>query len=52
MGAEYTADNSRLLGEMGDYRFWDARSSIAELYAWYAGNLPPVDSTTLQFDSV
>lgn len=51
MGAEYTADNSRLLTEMGGYRFRDARSSVAELYAWYAANLPPVDSATLQFDS-
>src|SRR5208282_6008441 len=25
MGAEYTADNSRLLAEMGEYQFWDLR---------------------------
>ena len=52
MGAEYTADNSRLLAEMGDYQFWDTRSSVAELYAWYAANFSPVDSTALEFDSV
>jgi UDP-glucose 4-epimerase len=52
MGAEYTADNSRLLAEMGEYRFQDVRSSIAELYAWYAAKADQVDSTALQFDSV
>ena len=52
MDAEYTGDNSRLQAEMGDYRFQDARSSVAELYAWYAANFSLVDSTALQFDSV
>ena len=47
---EYTADNSRLLAEMGDYQFWDTRSSIAELYAWYAANSAHVNSAVLNFD--
>ena len=38
MGAEYTADNSRLLAEIGEYRFCDTRSSVAELYGWYSSN--------------
>ena len=50
MGAEYTADNSRLLAEMGEYQFWDTRSSIAELYAWYAANSAQVNSAVLNFD--
>jgi GDP-L-fucose synthase len=52
MGPAYTADNSRLLGEMGEYQFRDVRSSVTELYAWYAANFLPVDSTALEFDSV
>jgi GDP-L-fucose synthase len=52
MGPEYTADNSRLLGEMGEYRFQDARSSVAELYAWYAARADQVESAMLDFDSV
>ena len=51
MGAAYTGDNSRLQGEMGEYRFCDLRSSIAELYAWYAANLDRVELAALQFDS-
>lgn len=51
MGAEYTADNSRLLGEMGDYQFRDARSSVAELYARYAATSDQIDSATLSFDA-
>jgi UDP-glucose 4-epimerase len=52
MGAEYTADNSRLLAEMGEYCFQGVRSSIAELYAWYGAKADQVDSTAIQFDSV
>jgi hypothetical protein len=50
MGAEYTADNSRLLAEMGEYQFWDVRSSVAELYAWYAAKSNELDSAVLNFD--
>jgi UDP-glucose 4-epimerase len=52
VGGEYTGDSSRLLAEMGEYQFWNARSSVAELYAWYAASFPPVDSTALELDSV
>ena len=50
MGPEYTGDNSRLLGEMGEFRFRDTRSSVAELYAWYAANSDQADSAVLNFD--
>ena len=52
MGSEYTGDNSRLLGEMGEYQFQDVRSSVAELYAWYAARANQVESAKLSFDSV
>ena len=51
MGSDYTGDNSRLLGEMGEYQFQDVRGSVAELYAWYAANSDQIDETALQFDS-
>ncbi len=50
-GPEYSADNSRMLTEMGGYQFWDIQDSIAELYGWYAANSDRVDLTELQFDS-
>jgi len=52
MGPEYSADNSRMLAEMGGYRFWDLPDSIAELCGWYAANSGRVDPAALQFDSV
>src|SRR5208282_2676021 len=51
MGAEYSADNSRMLTEMGGYRFWDLEDSIADLYGWYAADSNRLDPATLQFDS-
>ncbi len=38
LGAEYTGDNSRLLAELGDYKFIDMREAIGELYGWYGSN--------------
>jgi UDP-glucose 4-epimerase len=52
MGAEYSADNSRMLEEMGGYEFWDIGKAIAELYAWYAERRSQLDRKTLQFDAV
>jgi UDP-glucose 4-epimerase len=49
MGPEYSADNSRMLEEMGGYRFWDLEAAIRDLYAWYEGhNMFDVES--LKFD--
>ncbi len=52
MGSEYTGDNSRLRGELGEHQFQDVRSSVAELYAWYAARANQVESAKLSFDSV
>ena len=32
---EYTADNSRLRSELGDFRFTSAEDGIKQLYAYY-----------------
>ncbi len=49
MGPKYSADNSRMLTEMGGYRFWDLEDSIRDLYAWYERN-EEIDVEALRFD--
>lgn len=49
MGPEYSADNSRMLSEMGGYKFWDLEAAIRDLYAWYARN-QDLDVESLRFD--
>jgi GDP-L-fucose synthase len=49
MGPEYSADNSRMLEEMGVYRFWDFQDSISDLYAWYE-RYEKLDIESLRFD--
>ena len=48
-GAEYSADNSRMLAEMGGYQFWDLEGAIRDLYAWYERN-EEIDVDSLRFD--
>lgn len=50
LGPEYTGDNSRLLGEIGNFPFRDMRSSVSELYSWYEANVGSIDPSELQFD--
>jgi UDP-glucose 4-epimerase len=49
MGPEYSADNSRMLTEMGGYQFWDLEDSIRDLYTWYERN-KAIDIESLRFD--
>ncbi len=49
IGPEYSADNSRMLTEMGRYRFWDLESAITDLYTWYERS-ERVDIESLRFD--
>jgi GDP-L-fucose synthase len=49
MGPEYSADNSRMLVEMGGYQFWDLEASIRDLYAWYE-RYEVFDVESLRFD--
>ena len=48
MGPEYSADNSRLLTEMGGYQFWDLENSVRNLYGWYEQQ--EIDVELLWFD--
>jgi UDP-glucose 4-epimerase len=49
LGPEYSADNSRMLTEMGGYHFWDVEASIRDLYSWYAQH-GELDVEALRFD--
>jgi GDP-L-fucose synthase len=49
LGPEYSGDNSRMLAEMGGYRFWDLQDAIRDLYAWYEWD-GGVDIESLRFD--
>jgi len=49
IGPEYSADNSRMLTEMGGYRFWDLEDSTRDLYTWYERN-EEIDVESLRFD--
>jgi hypothetical protein len=49
LGPEYSADNSRMLTEMGGYQFWDLQDSISDFYAWYMG-CKEFDVESLRFD--
>jgi UDP-glucose 4-epimerase len=49
MGPEYSADASRMLAEMGVYRFWTLEDAIKDLYAWYARR-EDIDVEALRFD--
>jgi GDP-L-fucose synthase len=49
LGPEYSGDNSRMLAEMGGYRFWDLQDAIRDLYAWYERD-GAIDIEALRFD--
>ena len=49
MAPEYSADNSRMLAEMGGYQFWDLESAIRDLYFWYERN-DSIKIESLRFD--
>jgi nucleoside-diphosphate-sugar epimerase len=49
MGPEYSADNSRMLAEMGGYQFWDLEASVRDLYSWYE-RYKELDVESLRFD--
>jgi GDP-L-fucose synthase len=49
MGPEYSADNTRMLADMGSYQFWDLEDAIRDLYAWYEQH-DKIDVEALRFD--
>jgi GDP-L-fucose synthase len=50
MGAEYSADNTRMLGEMGGFAFRPMSDCVAELYNWYQEHADQIDAQQLTFD--
>jgi len=38
LGAEYSGNNSRLIEEIGNFKFFPVKDSIRELYFWYLKN--------------
>lgn len=46
-GKEYTADNSRLMKELKDFRFTSIEESINELYKWYLENKDKIKKDSL-----
>jgi UDP-glucose 4-epimerase len=51
MGAQYTADNARLLAEMRGYQFWDLRRAVGDLYSWYTLHDAMLEADALHFDA-
>lgn len=49
--AEYSGNNSRLLKELGKFGFSPHEAAIAELYAYYAGNLDSLDLAAVKKDA-
>ncbi|MFZ0964149.1 MAG: NAD(P)-dependent oxidoreductase [Terriglobia bacterium] len=50
MGTEYSGDNSRMLAEMGSFRFTDLTQSVSQLYRWYETHQAEIDPALLRFD--
>lgn len=50
MGNEYSGDNSRLIGEIGEYAFRDLDGAIREMYRWYLERQDSIDRESLLVD--
>jgi len=50
LGAEYSGDNARMLGEIPGFEFLDMDASILRLYRWYEERKPQIDPSLLRFD--
>ena len=50
MGPEYSGDNTRMLGEIGGYKFREMRECVGELYQWYNVHAGEIDAARLKFD--
>jgi len=50
LGPEYSADNARMLEEMGGFRFRGMSDCIRELYQWYEENADRIGMDQLTFD--
>jgi GDP-L-fucose synthase len=50
MGAEYSADNTRMTAEMGGFTFRAMSDCVRELYRWYQEHANQIDAKQLTFD--
>ncbi|PIU41260.1 MAG: NAD-dependent dehydratase [Candidatus Omnitrophica bacterium CG07_land_8_20_14_0_80_42_15] len=50
LGKEYSGDNTRLISEIGNYKFQDIDASIKELYNWYLANKRSIPIDRLKTD--
>jgi GDP-L-fucose synthase len=50
LGAEYSGDNARLMGEIGGFHFHAMSDSVRELYGWYRDHADLIDTRLLTFD--
>ena len=49
LGNEYTASNSRLICEIGDFDYTDIKQAIIQLYRWYEKNEKEISITKLLY---
>lgn len=49
LGKEYTADNSRLLEEIGNFDYTDVKTAIKEMYSWYQEHEEEIDMLKLLY---
>lgn len=49
LGKEYTADNSRLIQEIGNFEYTDIKDAITEMYRWYMQNEKDIDMLKLLY---
>lgn len=49
LGKEYTSDNSKLMKELGGYRFTEVETAVAKLYRWYQENESMIDISKLLY---
>jgi UDP-glucose 4-epimerase len=50
MGPEYSADNTRMLHEIGGFRFREMGDCVGELYEWYEAHADRIGVDHLTFD--
>lgn len=48
LGVEYSGDNRRLSGELGDFSFTPIEQAVRELYDWYKMNVGTIDQKLLE----
>jgi GDP-L-fucose synthase len=51
MNVEYSADNQRIVHELGGFEYTDYDAAIASLYAWYKQKLPEIDRVGIEKDA-